>query len=189
MPPPDDDPPHRAARPSRRRRPAAATTPTQASSSSPPPSSSSSIGSHEWSEFELRTALSLVCRGAHRTGDALGFATALNAALNAGDHGRDVPVGEVRRLLARLRDERKGALAFIERQVSRRVTRTAARVFARGLDFDGSLREWLVEGRRERVERARLGRRREQVPRSLENGGGEFGRGRWPRATGGGGRC
>jgi len=106
---------------------------------------------HQWTEFELRTVLSLICRGALRSGDTLGFATALNAALNAGNHGRDIPVAEVRALLAQLREEKKGSLAFIERQTSRKLTRTIARVFARELDYDGSLKEWIVDGRRERV--------------------------------------
>jgi hypothetical protein len=142
---------------------------------------SSSISSearrHVWTEFDLRVVLSLLCkrdaqptsRRRHpirqRQGQrqrlmidssdeeaVLEFSTALNSALNAGHHDRDISVAEVRNMLCRLTTEKKAALAFLERQVSRRITRTAVRVFAReGLDFDGSLNEWVVGGRKQAV--------------------------------------
>ena len=117
---------------------------------SSPESGSSRTTSHRWTEFELRTVLSLICRRVHIGTDTLGFATALNKALHGSKHDADIPVAQVGGLLRRLYAEKKGALAFIESLRARRITRTAVLVFARNLDFDGSLFEWDYEGRRQR---------------------------------------
>lgn len=119
-------------------------------SRNPSPTPTRFLSGRRWTEFELRTVLSLLCKGIHRSTDALGFGTALNNALNAGHHELDIPVDDVRDLLAWVYRRKKAAVAFIDRQITARITRTAVRVFARDLGFDGTLREWVVEGRRER---------------------------------------
>ncbi len=63
-----------------------------------------------WTNFELDTVLALVCKGDHLQGHMI-LATKLNEALN-GTHGnfhRDIPVAEVKKLLAYLETEKKYA--------------------------------------------------------------------------------
>ncbi|CAJ2506170.1 Uu.00g003000.m01.CDS01 [Anthostomella pinea] len=136
-----------------------------------------------WNDFELTTALALICKGEHKappsqyrkrryTGHTNGdgsndmifsFATKLNEALNGaepGNYDRDIPVRDVRELLGALGRHRKGAMSFLERQGTPMVlTRTKKRVFMRELGFDGSMEEWVVGQRREMVAKERETRR------------------------------
>ncbi|KAK3332516.1 hypothetical protein B0T19DRAFT_105289 [Cercophora scortea] len=112
-------------------------------------------GGREWTDFEMQVILALLCKGVHRKpGNPLTFATALNEALNGGGGGEqrlrlDVDLEDVKELLAWVCRDKKGCLAFIERQTPQRITRRITHVFARHLDFDGSLKEWTVDGRRD----------------------------------------
>ncbi|KAK3357723.1 hypothetical protein B0T25DRAFT_604689, partial [Lasiosphaeria hispida] len=139
---------------------------------------------HVWSDYEMQTVLALICKGVHlQPGGTLTFATQLNEALN-GNKGNcldnDIDLQDVETLLNWVYQKKRGALKFIERQKPQRLTRLATRVFSRNLPFDGSKKEWLVEGRRdqeaaERSEKFRRLRREEDgatIPRKgrvLEN--------------------
>jgi hypothetical protein len=102
----------------------------------------------------MDTVLALICKNEHRNHRSpLEFATQLNLAVNGrGDvffhrgeascsFESDVDVDDVRRMLGQVGRRRKHALAFIERQPAKRVTRAQKRVFQRCIDFDGSVRE------------------------------------------------
>ncbi|KAI0128416.1 hypothetical protein BJ170DRAFT_682209 [Xylariales sp. AK1849] len=121
---------------------------------------------HEWTPFELNIVLALICKGEHTRLNSLQFATKVNEALNGnsvGAYDNDIPVGDVEDLLRAVEKNKKGALAFIERQPHPHVlTRTKRRVFERNLPFDGSLAEW-VGGRREEVRRMK-----EMMPRGTQ---------------------
>lgn len=110
---------------------------------------------HHWTKFELDIVLGLICKGEHLKCPPLIFATKLNEALNGKgnrvDYDADIPVDDVRDLLADIEAQKKGALAFIERQPRPHVmTRTKKRAFERNLPFTGSKEEW-VTGRRDQV--------------------------------------
>ncbi|RYO74732.1 hypothetical protein DL763_011346 [Monosporascus cannonballus] len=103
-----------------------------------------------WNQFELDAVLALICKGDH-TRSLFVFTDRLNMAVN-GNFGEkeDISVDDVRELLEFLEERHKGAMRFIERQPAPcRLTRRQKLVFARELPFDGSLREWTVEGRRD----------------------------------------
>ncbi|ETS80485.1 hypothetical protein PFICI_08014 [Pestalotiopsis fici W106-1] len=116
---------------------------------SSPPYQRRGRGRH-WTNFELDAVLALICKGHHLKGSSLGFATKLNEALNGrGNKSRydqDIPVDDVRDLLADLEKHHKAALDFIERQPWPHViTRKKKLVFLRSLDFGGSKDEFLDE--------------------------------------------
>ena len=109
----------------------------------------------DWSPHEMGVILALICAGQHAASvSPLGFADALNKALGrdrepgdlgfgAGRGARDkIDVDDVEELLERLDVERTAAMAFIERQPARRVTRAQARVFQRCIPYTGTLEEW-----------------------------------------------
>ncbi|KAK0738584.1 hypothetical protein B0T18DRAFT_433367 [Schizothecium vesticola] len=107
---------------------------------------SDTVGNRQWSDYEIQTVLALICKGFHlKKGGALSFATALNEALNGKRREHmddDVDVEDVALLLEWLEKEKKGALAFVERQSTHVITRVARRVFHKNLPFDGSKEEW-----------------------------------------------
>ncbi|KAH8203350.1 hypothetical protein TruAng_002445 [Truncatella angustata] len=110
---------------------------------------------HRWTKFELDIVLSLICKLEHLTSLPLTFTTKLNEALNGtGNHiayDDDIPVDDVRALLTHIEKEKKGPLAFIERQPApHRITRMKKRVFERNISFTGSQTEWIA-GRRDEV--------------------------------------
>lgn len=79
----------------------------------------------------------------------------LNKAIHGvGNYGKDIDKAEVSRMIDHLMVEKKGAIAYLERQRVARVTRAMKKVWRRGLDFDGSLKEW-DEGRKENDVQAR----------------------------------
>jgi hypothetical protein len=130
--------------------------------------------------------LALICKHEHHR-SALHFATELNRALH-GNRGydQDIAPEDVEDLLAKLHRRRKGALRFIERQgAPYRLTRAKTLAFRRELDFDGSLHEWVVGGRRAKVMKQREQRpcSKRQNDRRDRRGNARVGRGR-----GGGGR-
>lgn len=104
----------------------------------------------EWTKFEMRVVLSLLCRHVDPR-DTIGFATELNKALNGKSYKDDIPVDDVRAMLDKLSREKKGVLAFIERQPTQTITRLQSRIFQKRMVADGSLREWVLEGRRDRL--------------------------------------
>ncbi|KAI0024819.1 hypothetical protein F4780DRAFT_478607 [Xylariomycetidae sp. FL0641] len=86
------------------------------------------------------------------------FAKKLNQAINGAGKAfnRDIPLHDVRSMLATVYNNRKAALCFIDRQPGAGIiTRAKKRVFQRALGFDGSLAEWTAGGRREKVARER----------------------------------
>jgi hypothetical protein len=102
---------------------------------------------HHWTKIELDIVLGLVCKGRHLQLSTLEFATKLNEALNGSKsrtaYDNDIPVEDVRGLLAHIETEKKGSLAFIERQPHPHVmTRTKKRMFERNIPFTGSKQEW-----------------------------------------------
>ncbi|KAJ9155122.1 hypothetical protein NKR23_g2306 [Pleurostoma richardsiae] len=110
-----------------------------------------------WTPFEMDTVLALLCKGVHRRrGGLLTFATHLNEALAIGYRGqdRDIELEDVEAMLRVVLREKKAAIALIERQPTNHITRTQKRAFARSIPFDGSLREWVSGGRKEREEKA-----------------------------------
>jgi hypothetical protein len=113
----------------------------------------------EWTDFEINIVLALICKGDHLTNSIFDFTTKVNEALNGkrpGDYADDIPVADVQRLMSVMEKNKKAAFAFIERQPRPKVlTRAKKRVFQRDIPFDGSLREWHQDGRKERFERAR----------------------------------
>lgn len=74
-------------------------------------------------------------------------ATALNRALHKSDYTDDIPVEEVEKLLHFFLRNKKGAIAVIDRQPAARLTRSTRRIWNRGLNFLGTIAEW-VGGRK-----------------------------------------
>ncbi|KAK6843081.1 hypothetical protein PG987_003941 [Apiospora arundinis] len=105
-----------------------------------------------WNQFELQVVCALVCKGAHLKG-TLSFATRLNQTLNGDEGKNDIGIDDIEELLRHIEQDKKAALAFIERQGTSRLTRTQRLVFERNLGFDGSMAEW-QGGRKEKVMRA-----------------------------------
>ncbi|KAK9414154.1 hypothetical protein SUNI508_02253 [Seiridium unicorne] len=110
---------------------------------------------HRWTKFELDIVLGLICKGKHLSCRPITFTTLLNQALNGSrdglDYDKDIAVEDVCDLLAHIEREKKGSLAFVERQPRPLVmTRTKKRVFERNLPFTGSLEEWAA-GRKDEV--------------------------------------
>ncbi|KAI1877989.1 uncharacterized protein JN550_000171 [Neoarthrinium moseri] len=113
---------------------------------------------HQWTHFELNAVLALICKRDHLRLSPLDFTTKLNETLNGEGGGlsrsaydRDIPVADVKALLHHIKTEKKGALAFIERQPAPHVlTRAKKRAFERSMAFDGSKEEWET-GRKEQV--------------------------------------
>ncbi|KAI1333807.1 hypothetical protein F5Y15DRAFT_421517 [Xylariaceae sp. FL0016] len=121
-----------------------------------------------WTKFELNAVLALICKGEHleklrprgrhgiqgRGDQLMSFTSQLNEALH-GDSGRyekDIQLRDVSELMAFLAEHRKGAFQYIDRQgPPYRLTRAKKMIFARELDFDGSLEEWMHGGRREKA--------------------------------------
>ncbi|KAK7924138.1 hypothetical protein PG985_006192 [Apiospora marii] len=123
-----------------------------------------------WNPYEMQVVCALVCKGAHLKG-SLSFATKLNTILNgSGSYKDDIDIEDIEELLGRIETEKKGALAFIERQGHSRITRTQRRVFERNLGFDGTLAEW-QEGRKEEVVQARQDREAKQAKQGSLDGG------------------
>ncbi|KAI0406675.1 hypothetical protein F4802DRAFT_596027 [Xylaria palmicola] len=133
------------------------------------PSSGGRCRVREWSQFELNTVCALVCQHAHRPswqgkrgrgrGDAshdddwvLGFATKLNKALHGvRGYKHDIPVGDVRALLAFLEAENGAIAAFLDRQPwPFRLTRPKMYAFQRlCVGFNYAFHTWAVAGGRE----------------------------------------
>ncbi|KAI0013735.1 hypothetical protein F4779DRAFT_613467 [Xylariaceae sp. FL0662B] len=116
----------------------------------PPPSKPRQL-----TPFELNVVLALICKGDHvgyqSKRKAANMAHRLNAVLNFKDVENQLSGTDVSDLLTSLQRERKGAFAFLNRQSApHRLTRLKRQVFERGLDFDGSLKEWTVGRRKER---------------------------------------
>ncbi|KAK4448569.1 hypothetical protein QBC34DRAFT_465492 [Podospora aff. communis PSN243] len=148
----------------------------------------------EWTDFEMQAVLALICKRVHlEKGGALTFATALNEALNGkqgdGDDNMsdDIELHDVEVLLEWIYREKKGALAFIERQPARCLTRQATLVFARNLPFDGTEEEWLAGGRREGKKAGRLEKSRGNLQKTDKDGNGDGDRPRGFGPTGGSG--
>lgn len=72
--------------------------------------------------------LSKSIRHAHRD-----VADALNRSINFGNQANDIPVEEVSAMITKLMDEKKDAVAYLERQKISRVTRAMKRVWDRGV--------------------------------------------------------
>ena len=121
----------------------------------PPPTVGRTRG-HKWTPFELDAVLALICKGMSREGkEAIeDFAHHLNEALNgptgghstshfarrAPDYSKDISTRDVKELLAKIRRERKGVLAFIDRQPHpKRITRTQKLSFQKLFEFDGGM--------------------------------------------------
>jgi len=108
-----------------------------------------------WTKFEVDTLLALICKGAHKK-ESLSLASELNTALNGSGRGfgNDIPVEDVEAMMDRIRAEKKGALAFIERQPVSVITRKQREVFHRNFDYLGTKEEWEA-GRKSRLQEAR----------------------------------
>jgi hypothetical protein len=76
--------------------------------------------------------LSKSIRHAHRD-----VADALNRSINFGNQANDIPVEEVSAMITKLMDEKKHAVAYLERQKISRVTRAMKRVWDRGARVEG----------------------------------------------------
>jgi len=119
--------------------------------------------SRRWTAFEIDTFLALVSRGAHRVSRAqdksiamLHLTEQLNGAVHtprAADdsHPDDRDTDEVARLFRLVRDEKKAALAFLDRSFPSRLTRTKRRVFERNIGFLGDADEWEARKDREKA--------------------------------------
>lgn len=95
-------------------------------------------------------------------------ATALNRALNYRDETQDIAVEEVSAMIDKLLSERKAAVKFMERQKLGKVTRSMKRVWDRGLNFDGSVKEWL-NGRKEKLEKLVMEKASDKLTAAVEN--------------------
>lgn len=103
---------------------------------------------HKWTSFEMTAVLGMICRNEHNTLSTTAFAAALNEALGCG-HENDISTDDVGELLSRIQVDKKAAMAFVERQPRPQVlTRAKKRAFERSIPFDGSMMEWLLEGRK-----------------------------------------
>jgi hypothetical protein len=75
-------------------------------------------------------------------------ATLLNAALHGSDYQKDISAVEVSKKIDKVLSEKKAALKFMERNAKGRVTGAIKKIWQRGLQFDGTEREWRC-GRKE----------------------------------------
>ncbi|RFU28042.1 hypothetical protein B7463_g8287, partial [Scytalidium lignicola] len=121
---------------------------------------------HDWTPFEMHTLLCLIAKGEHcwapseKKSDAvdaqkhayLNVATLLNKAVHHKDYKKDIDKREVARMIDIILQEKKGAMAFISRQPSRRLTRGMRQVWERNppINFTGSKFEW-EHGRKAKV--------------------------------------
>ncbi len=71
----------------------------------------------------------------------MGLTRELNRALDP-LHSSDIDVDAVRTMMETIETRKKAALAFIERQPTRAITRRQRLVFSRNIGFDGSIEEW-----------------------------------------------
>ncbi|RWA10384.1 hypothetical protein EKO27_g4731 [Xylaria grammica] len=128
----------------------------------------------EWTQFELDTACSLICkhehlstskeklkrfslrRGNRGAGDAddwtLQFATKLNEALHGVHYKHDIPVTDVRELMDFIETRNQTVMAYIKRQSAPfRITRSKKYVFQRLRNtFNHAFRKWTIVRRKER---------------------------------------
>ncbi|KAL7626223.1 hypothetical protein AAE478_002993 [Parahypoxylon ruwenzoriense] len=139
------------------------------------------IKPRKWTNFEMSLVLSLIsdpsqlttgilqCQGDHLRirgrGGPRDMAAKLNGILNKNgrgkvDDGDDkdsvVTPDHVAALLGELSQTHKAAMGFIERQRGAGcLTRAKRLVFMRRIGFDGSMKEWITEGRRDKVYKER----------------------------------
>jgi hypothetical protein len=128
----------------------------------------------EWTNFEMTAVMGMLCRDEHNTLDSMAFTTKLNQALKrTGGHSDQDTISDLdaEQLLSRLRDEKKAAMAFLDRQNKPEIlTRAKRLVLQRSIPFTGTKTEWIAEERHDKVQamKEKMAKKREMRASQLQ---------------------